>query len=155
MTLDWSPLAIATVVLAAVAVWSILQTRSIHKEELRVRETERELDFKLRLLDEVRDWARDCLRFGFLQSRAGEKTEYEKRQLHEMHEGLVGAADVTRFAGAVFRGELKKQLVRTVGYLKSIEHTSQQIPDEYVKAFGDLIKIVDRLKWNLLKTHSR
>lgn len=50
MTLDWSPLAIATVVLACVAVWSILQTRGIQKSEKR-----------RTLLNGIIDWAVDVI----------------------------------------------------------------------------------------------
>ena len=48
MTLDWSPLAIATVALACVAVWSILQTRATQRSERRQR-----------LLNEVIEWVLD------------------------------------------------------------------------------------------------
>lgn len=54
MTSEWfSPLAIATFVLASVAVWSILQTRSIQKSEKRQRQ-----------LNEIRDWAIEISRLG-------------------------------------------------------------------------------------------
>ena len=53
MTLDWSPLAIATVALACVAVWSILQTRATQSNERRQR-----------LLNEIIAWAEDILRCG-------------------------------------------------------------------------------------------
>jgi len=57
MTLDWSPLAIATVVLACVAVWSILQTRGLQRSEKRQR-----------LLNEVIEWAIDIRQCGIVSA---------------------------------------------------------------------------------------
>ena len=54
MTLDWSPLAIATVALACVAVWSILQTRATQRSERRQRP-----------LNDIIEWAIDVVKCSF------------------------------------------------------------------------------------------
>ncbi len=71
--------AIATLVLAAVAVWSILQTRSIQKSERRQRQ-----------LNEICDWAVNLYRYQYSKDYKAvleAKTSIEQRQAISSHIG--------------------------------------------------------------------
>ena len=109
-------------------------------------------EYRLKLLDEVRDWARECLKLGFLRARSAKKSKNELRQLHDMYEDIARNVDTTRIASEVFGGELKEQLAKAITSLTSLEDTPEQFLDEYFNSFGDLIEIVNKLKRTLFET---
>ncbi|MGD9117522.1 MAG: hypothetical protein PVJ08_02150, partial [Dehalococcoidia bacterium] len=65
--MEWT--AIATFALAFIAAASIVVTFIIRAKDIsenrRIRNEDRNLEFRLRLLDEVRDWAREAVKLGF------------------------------------------------------------------------------------------
>lgn len=117
--MEWT--AIATFVLALIATASIIVTLVIRERDIaenrRIREEDKELNFKLRLLDEVRDWAREAVKLGFLYERT--KTSFKARLVFEnMIEDVSKTTDVADMAAKIFAAELESPVTKAMGFVK-------------------------------------
>ena len=143
---DWSVAlsAGAAIILALAAFWSIRENRRIRYED-------RKLNFSLRLLDEVRDWAREAVKLGFLYSRAERaKSTSETRQVIDMIEEIAKTTDTARIAAEVFENELEAPVNRALDFLKSYpDKTGKFASKEYFDSFHEVLKVVINLKKKL------
>jgi hypothetical protein len=151
MAAEWfSPLAIATFILAGVAVWSILETRKIHKKELHIREADRKLSFRLRVLDEARDWTRECVKLGFLYHRPPVQRELELREMANMFDDVARHVDIVRMAGEVFESELKDPVENAITLLKKYQESPGEFADKaYFDSLNALLTIINKLRKTL------
>ena len=142
---DWSVAlsAGATVILAVAAFKSIKETR-------RIREEDRELNFKLRLLDEVRDWAREAVKLGFLYERARNKAEV-RQVFEDMIEEVAKTADIAITAAEIFENELEVPAIKALGFVKSYEDPSKFATKEYFDSLFELLKATNKAKRKLLE----
>lgn len=144
MTLDGTLLlAIATFVLAGGAFGAIWQT-------YRLQEKDRQLHFRLRLLDEVQDWARECVKFGFLYGRHKVRSKHEMFQLTDMYEDIAKNIDVTVIASDVFGNKLKKPIEDAVAQLKKFRSEPSTFANkDYYDSYHELLAVVIDLKKTL------
>lgn len=149
--MEWA--AIATFVLAVIAAASIVFTLIIRakdiKENRRIRDEDRVLDFKLRLLDEVRNWAREAVKLGFLYRRA--KHASEKHQVIDMIEDVAKATDISDMAAETFRNELEASVIKALGFVQRYEDPSKFASKEYFDSLFELLKEVNKAKRKLLQ----
>jgi hypothetical protein len=148
--MEWT--AIATFVLALIATASIVVTLIIRakdiKENRRIRDEDRALDFKLRLLDEVRDWAREAVKLGFFYGRA--KNETEKNKVADMIEDIAKTTDIADMAAEIFKNELKAPVTKALGFVKSYKDPDVFASKKYFDSLFELLKEVNKVKRKLL-----
>ena len=133
--------AAATVALAYVAAMSILENR-------RTREEDRKLNFRLSSLDEVRDWAREAVKLGFLYNRATNASEV--LQVTNLIEEIAKTTDATNIAAQVFPNELTDSVNRALRALTADQDKTGKVGDkEYFDSFFELLKIIITLKKKL------
>lgn len=134
--------ALTTMLLAFAAFWSIRENR-------RIRDEDRKLSFTLRLLDEVRDWAREAVRLGFLYNRA--KSESEMIQIINMIEEVAKTTDAANIAAQVFENELIDPVNRALNVLtKYRDETGKFADKEYFDSFYEVLKVVINLKKKII-----
>lgn len=147
--------AIATFILAFIAAASIVVTLIIQakyiKENRRIQNEDRNLKFKLKLLDEVRDWAWEAVRLGFLYERA--RVKPEMRQIFEnMIEAIAQTADVVDMASKIFKNELEAPVTKAMSFTKSFQDPDKFASQEYFDALHELLKAINRAKRKLLES---
>ena len=132
-----------TLALAFMTWKSIRQTR-------RIREEDRELNFKLRLLDEVRDWAREAVKLGFLYERVKSKSEMSK--VADMIEDVAKTTDVADMAAKIFVNELEAPVKNAMSFIKSYKKDPSKFASkEYFDSLHDLLKAINKAKRKLLQ----
>ena len=131
-------------VLAYMAYISIADNR-------RIRADDKELSFKLRLLDDIHDWAREAVKLGFLYSRAEKaKSTSEMNQFILMTDEVAKTTDAARIAAEVFENELKDPVNKALDFLSSYtDKTGKFARKEYFDSFYEVLKIVIVLKKKL------
>jgi hypothetical protein len=142
---DWSVAlsAGAAVILALAAFWSIRENRRIRSEE-------RTLNFRLRLLDEVRDWTREAVKAGFVFKRAVDEEDKAKiNQVNEILEDIAKTADITNMAVDVFKNELEAPVKTAVGFVKSYKSPGVLGSDGYFASLHVLLKAINKIKRRL------
>jgi hypothetical protein len=149
--MEWT--AIATFVLAFIATASIVVTVIIRAKDIgenrRIREEDRELNFKSRLLDEVRDWAREAVKLGFLYKRIKSKAEIS--QVNDMIEEIAKTSDVTSMVSEIFANELEVPVRKVLGFVKNYKDPREFASKEYFDSLFELLKAVNKAKRKLLK----
>ncbi len=131
----------ATFLLALAAFWAIWQN-------YRIRDKDRKLNFRLRLLDEVRDWAHEAVKLGFLYNRA--KSKPEMSRIINMIEDVAKTVDVANIAAQVFGNELIDPVNRALNVLtKYRDETGKFADKEYFDSFYEVLKVVINLKKKL------
>jgi hypothetical protein len=149
--MEWT--AIATFVLAFIAAASIVATLIIRAKDItknrRMRKEDKELNFKLRLLDEVRDWAREAVKLGFLYERASSKPE-ARRVFEDMIEDVARTTDVADMAATVFKNELNAPVTNALGFVKSYKDPNKFASKAYFDSLFELLKAVNKVKRKLL-----
>jgi len=120
------------------------------EEERRMRREDRELDFKLRLLDEVRDWAREAVKLGFLYGRARSKPEV-RQVFEDMIEDIAKTTDIADMAAKIFVNELKGPVKEAMSLVKSYKDPSKFASKEYFDSLHILLKAINEAKRKLLK----
>jgi hypothetical protein len=149
---DWITLAAVIVALvigvASIVVTLIIRAKDITKNR-RIREEDRKLDFKLRLLDEVRDWAREAAKLGFLYERARDKPKI-RQVFEDMIEDVAKTTDAADMASRVFENELGAPVTKVLGFVLSYKDPSKFATEEYYRALFELMKAVNKVKRKLL-----
>jgi hypothetical protein len=147
--MDWT--AIATFVLASIATAAIVVTLIIRAKDIaenrRIREEERELNFKSRLLDEVRDWAREAVMLGFLYNRA--KSESEILQVVTRMEEIAKTTDAANISAEVFGDELTGPVNRAISALAKCGKGKLD-NKEYFDSFYAVLKVIISLKKKII-----
>jgi len=150
--MEWT--AIATFILAFIATASIVVTLIIRAQDItenrRIREEDRELNFKLSLLDEVRDWAREAVKLGFLYERAKSKSEI-RSVFEDMIEDVSKTTDVADMAAKIFVSELEAPGKKAMSFVKSYKDPSKFASKEYFDSLFELLKAINKVKRKLLK----
>jgi len=145
---------LATLALAFAAFLTIKEANTREerriKEERHIHEEDRELNFKLRLLDEVRDWAREAVKLGFLYERARNKPEV-RQVLEDMIEDVAKTSDIADMAAKIFQNELKAPVTKALGFVKSYKDPSKFASKEYFSSLHELLKAINKVKRELLK----
>ncbi len=149
--MNWT--AIATLILALIATASIIVTLIIRAKDIsenrRIRKEDRELNFKLRLLDEVRDWAREAVKSGFIYERAKSKSEI-RPVFEDMIEDVSKTSDVADIAAKTFVNELKAPVLKAMSFVKSYKDPNKFASKEYFDSLHELLKAVNEAKRKLL-----
>jgi hypothetical protein len=149
--MDWT--AIATFVLALIATASIVVTLIIRAKDIaenrRIRDEDRKLNFRLRLLDEVRDWAREAVKLGFLYERARSKSEM-RQVFEDMIEEVAKTADIADMAAEIFKNELEAPVTKALGFVKSYKDPSKFASKQYFDSLFELLKAINKAKRKLL-----
>ena len=128
----------AAVILAYIAYMSILENRRIRNED-------RKLNFRLRLLDEVRDWAREAVKLGLLYNSA--KNESEMAQMRNMIHDVAKTTDAANISAEVFGNELIDPVNRALKVLTKERYEPGKLADkEYFDSFYELLKVIISLK---------
>jgi prepilin signal peptidase PulO-like enzyme (type II secretory pathway) len=144
---------LATLALAFAAFLTIKEANTREErrieEERRKQEEDRELNFKLRLLDEVRDWAREAVKLGFLYERAKSKSE-TRSVFEDMIEDVAKTADVADMAAKIFVNELKAPVEKAMSFVKSYKDPSKFASKEYFDSLHELLKAINEAKRKLL-----
>jgi hypothetical protein len=149
---DWITLA-AVIVALGIGVASIVVTLIIRAKDItenrHIREEDRELNFKFRLLDEVRDWAREAVKLGFLYERA--RNSLEARSIFEdMVEDVSKTTDITDMAAKIFKNELEAPVIKALYFVKSYKDPSKFASKEYFDSLFEFLKAVNEVKRKLL-----
>jgi hypothetical protein len=149
--MEWT--AIATFILAFIAAASIVVTLIIRAKDItknrHMREEDRELGFKLRLLDEVRDWSREAVKLGFLYERAMSKPE-ARRVLEDMIEDVAKTTDVADMAAKIFEKELNTPVTQALYFVKSYKDPSKFASKGYFDSLFALLQAINKAKRKLL-----
>jgi hypothetical protein len=145
--------AIATFVLALIATASIVVTLIIRAKDIvknrRIRDEDRKLSFRLRLLDEVRDWARGAVKLGFLYERA--RNSLEARSIFEdMVEDASKTTDIADMASEIFKNELEAPVIKALYFVKSYKDPSKFASNQYFDSLFELLKAINKAKRKLL-----
>jgi len=149
--MEWT--AIATFILAFIAAASIVVTLIIRVKDItknrRMREEDRELNFKLRLLDEVRDRAREAVKLGFLYDRARSKPEV-RQVFEDMIEDNSKTTDIAAMAAEVFKNVLDAPVTKALGFVKSYKDPNKFASKAYFDSLYELLKAINKAKRELL-----
>jgi hypothetical protein len=149
--MEWT--AIATFALAFIAAASIVVTFIIRAKDIsenrRIRNEDRNLEFRLRLLDEVRDWAREAVKLGFIYERAKIKSEV-RQILEDMIEDVSKTTDAADLATKVFKNELEAPVTKALGFIKDYKDPNKFASKAYFDSLFELLKAVNAAKRKLL-----
>ena len=116
----------------------IMAWKSI-RENRRIRDEDRKLNFRLRLLDEVRDWAREAVKLGLLYNSV--KSENEMLQIRNTINDVAKTTDAANIAAQV-ANELIAPVNRALRLLEQFNFADK----EYFDSFYDLLKVIIELK---------
>lgn len=143
-----------TIFLGLIAVAAIVINVWINRKNIRenrrIRNEDRTLNFRLKLLDEVRDWAREAVKAGFVFKRAqDEGDKVGIRQVNERIEDIAKTSDVTKMTAEIFKSELAAPVKMAVGQVINYKKPGVLGSDKYFESLRNLLKTINSVKRGL------